>query len=260
MCLTNHAQSQLLITFQTSQEQRRMVKSRMTVADCMRMAAEVNALLQGSWVQNIYTAEDPKTFLFKLTGRGDKYMLLLESGIRFHPTEFVREKSEMPSGFAMKLRKHVRGRKLEYCRQVGLDRVVDFAFGKGTQHHHVVLELYAGGNVVLTNETGLILTILRPYTLEEGNSQRVAVGEKYPFDLALEGPRALLFSHDSVVVSPEMISNFLELFLSQIKQDVDEEGLVIGEDLSKSNKKKKPPENSQPQGKKTKKFRVFLFR
>jgi predicted ribosome quality control (RQC) complex YloA/Tae2 family protein len=106
------------------------------------MAAEVNTLLGGSWVQNIYTTnEDAKTFLFKVTGRGDKYLLLLESGVRFHPTEFVRDKSEMPSGFAMKLRKHVRGRRLEYCRQVGLDRVVDFAFGKGTQHQHVVVRL-----------------------------------------------------------------------------------------------------------------------
>ncbi|KAH9253387.1 hypothetical protein BASA81_008738 [Batrachochytrium salamandrivorans] len=198
----------------------RTIKTRFSVVDCARMASEVNSLLSGSWVQNIYTTEDDaKTFLFKLTGRGDKYLLLLESGVRFHPTEFVRDKSEMPSGFAMKLRKHVRGRRLEYCRQVGLDRVVDFAFGKGAQHHHVVLEMYAGGNVILTNEEGVILTLLRPYTSEEAEGTRVAVGKKYPFDLALEGPRALLLANNSSsdgdeVNSAKQVHIFLQEFLS----------------------------------------------
>ena len=98
-----------------------MPKSRFTVLDCTRMVAEVNALLAGSWVQNIYTSDDDaKTFFFKLTGRGDKSLLLIESGVRFHPTEFVREKSELPSGFAMKLRKHVRDRKLTKVAQLGV--------------------------------------------------------------------------------------------------------------------------------------------
>jgi len=45
--------------------------------------------------------------------------------------------------------------------------------------HHVVLEMYAGGNVILTDGAGLILTLLRPYTVEEG---RVAVGQTYPMN------------------------------------------------------------------------------
>ena len=37
----------------------------------------------------------------------------------------------MPSGFAMKLRKHIRARRLEDISQLGVDRVVDFRFGSG---------------------------------------------------------------------------------------------------------------------------------
>ena len=51
----------------------------------------------------------------------------------------------MPSGFSMKLRKHIRTQRLEDVRQVGMDRVVDFKFGSGDASNHVILELYASG-------------------------------------------------------------------------------------------------------------------
>lgn len=52
----------------------------------------------------------------------------------------------MPSGFSMKLRKHIRTQRLEDVRQVGMDRVVDFKFGSGKASNHVILELYASGD------------------------------------------------------------------------------------------------------------------
>lgn len=58
---------------------------------------------------------------------------------------FTHEKSDMPSGFSMKLRKHIRTQRLEDVRQVGMDRVVDFKFGSGKASNHIILELYASG-------------------------------------------------------------------------------------------------------------------
>lgn len=55
----------------------------------------------------------------------------------------------MPSGFSMKLRKHIRTKRLEDVRQVGMDRVVDFKFGSGESANHVILELYAQGTYQL---------------------------------------------------------------------------------------------------------------
>lgn len=55
----------------------------------------------------------------------------------------------MPSGFSMKLRKHIRTQRLEDVRQVGMDRVVDFKFGSGEASNHVILELYASGMFIL---------------------------------------------------------------------------------------------------------------
>lgn len=43
----------------------------------------------------------------------------------------------------MKLRKHLRTRRLEDVRQLGVDRVVDFVFGTGDNTYHLILEMYA---------------------------------------------------------------------------------------------------------------------
>ena len=62
---------------------------------------------------------------------GDKAFLLLEPGSRFHLTSEPPERPDAPSGFALKLRKHLRSRRLEGLRQLGADRLVDLSFGSG---------------------------------------------------------------------------------------------------------------------------------
>jgi hypothetical protein len=53
------------------------------------------------------------------------------------------DKPDAPSNFTLKLRKHLRTRRLEDVRQLGVDRVVDFVFGSGENAHHLILEMYA---------------------------------------------------------------------------------------------------------------------
>jgi predicted ribosome quality control (RQC) complex YloA/Tae2 family protein len=57
--------------------------------------------------------------------------------------QFRKDKSDTPSNFTLKLRKHVRTRRLEDVRQLGVDRVVDFTFGSGEATYHIILELYS---------------------------------------------------------------------------------------------------------------------
>ena len=71
-----------------------------------------------------------------------KGMILLESGNRIHSTEFDWPKNMTPSGFAMKMRKHLKGRRLEKVEQLGVDRIVDMQFGSGEAAYHIILELY----------------------------------------------------------------------------------------------------------------------
>lgn len=111
------------------------------------------------------TTDVPGTVSTSSTGSHHRIsMLLMESGVRFHTTNYytVSDNTTLPSPFAMKLRKHLRNLRLENVTQLGnMDRVVDFRFGLGDRSHHVILELYGMGNIILTDSRYVILALLR---------------------------------------------------------------------------------------------------
>lgn len=51
----------------------------------------------------------------------------------------------------MKFRKFLRSKRLEAIRQVGVERVVVFTFGSEAFANHLIIELYAQGNIILTD-------------------------------------------------------------------------------------------------------------
>ena len=65
-----------------------------------------------------------------------------------------------PSGFTLKLRKHIWTRRLEDVRQLGYDRVILFQFGLGANARYVILELCAQGNILLTDSEFMVMTLL----------------------------------------------------------------------------------------------------
>ncbi|XP_034115608.1 ribosome quality control complex subunit NEMF homolog [Drosophila albomicans] len=174
------------------------MKTRFNSYDIISGVAELQRLV-GYRVNQIYDI-DNKTYLFRLHGGSstEKVTLLLESGTRFHTTGFEWPKNVAPSGFSMKLRKHLKNKRLEQISQLGGDRIIDFQFGTADAAYHVLLELYDRGNVILTDYEQTILYILRPHT--EGESVRFAVREKYPINRAKK---------ESTELSEEAIRNII---------------------------------------------------
>lgn len=143
------------------------MKNRLTLTDVLAEVRDLLPLLLGMRLQNVYDVDGEKTFLLKFQEPGrDKQILLIESGVRVHTTRYARDKPTIPGGFAMKLRKHLRGRRLSSLEQVGVDRVLDLTFGSGDVAHHLIIELYDRGNIVLTDKDYMILSLLRNYTLD----------------------------------------------------------------------------------------------
>lgn len=68
------------------------------------------------------------------------------------------------------MRKHLKNKRLESLKQVGVDRVIDLQFGSGEAAYHIILELYDRGNIILTDCEMTILNLLRPHT--EGDKIR----------------------------------------------------------------------------------------
>ncbi|XP_055903614.1 ribosome quality control complex subunit NEMF homolog [Eupeodes corollae] len=163
------------------------MKTRFNSFDIVCGVTELQKLV-GLRVNQIYDI-DNKTFLIRLQQHETKCVLLLESGIRFHTTAFEWPKNMAPSGFSMKLRKHLKNKRLEKLTQLGVDRIVDFQFGMNEAAYHIILELYDRGNIILTDHEMNILYILRPHY--EGEEVRFAVREKYPTNRAREASEDL---------------------------------------------------------------------
>ncbi|CAH8454001.1 unnamed protein product [Heterobilharzia americana] len=151
-----------------------------TTFDVMVSVSEIRNRVLGYRVNNIYDV-DNKTYLLKLNSvtSDDKAILLLESGSRIHITDFEWPKNMMPSGFSMKLRKHIRNKKIVNISQIGADRVVDIQIGYESSAYHLIVELYDKGNMLLADDSYTILHLLRPRT-DKNQNIRFAAHEKFP--------------------------------------------------------------------------------
>lgn len=112
----------------------------------------------------------------------------------------------------MKLRKHLRTKKLDKIEQLGIDRVIDLTFGKGEAAYHILVELYASGNVILTDHEYTILSLLRSHKFEDETS--ISVKAKYPFSHAAN------LTIDHITVEPEKIRSLMEQ--QQVEPEVEQ--------------------------------------
>ncbi|KMZ78375.1 hypothetical protein PVIIG_01153 [Plasmodium vivax India VII] len=146
-----------------------MAKQRLTALDIRAIITLCRNIIVGCVVTNIYNISN-KIYVLKCSKKEQKYFFLVEAEKRIHITEWKREKDVMPSAFTMKLRKHLRSRKITNISQLGGDRVVDIQFGFDDKACHLIVELYIAGNIILTDNNHKILSILKTND---------AIGKKY---------------------------------------------------------------------------------
>ncbi|GBB97847.1 hypothetical protein RclHR1_03090005 [Rhizophagus clarus] len=154
------------------------MKQRFSALDVRATVSDLKERIVGLRLQNVYDI-NPKTYLFKFSQPDKKELVLIESGIRIHTTQYSRDKSMTPSHFCTKLRKYIRTRRLTNVRQLGVDRVVDFEFeGYGENNtYHIIAEFYASGNIIFTDQDYTILTLLR--VVQPKENEKIAVGQTY---------------------------------------------------------------------------------
>eukprot|EP01080_Neovahlkampfia_damariscottae_P006002 gene6002-10000_t len=154
----------------------------MSLVDIRAMILELNSKIATYRLANFYDLVQTKGFLLKFSKtESEKIFVVVESGMRLHTTKFERDKNQLPSSFTAKIRKYIRTRRLEKVQQLGIDRIVEFTFGKEDENtYRLICEFYAKGNITLTDKNYKILAILRPHGLEEG--VKYAIGETYPLD------------------------------------------------------------------------------
>eukprot|EP01089_Gocevia_fonbrunei_P001183 TRINITY_DN11108_c0_g1_i1.p1 TRINITY_DN11108_c0_g1~~TRINITY_DN11108_c0_g1_i1.p1 ORF type:complete len:480 (+),score=91.74 TRINITY_DN11108_c0_g1_i1:36-1475(+) len=159
-----------------------MAKSmkRFTSLDVCNIVADLRSKILGLRVANIYDLNS-KTYQLKLAKPDQKEYLLIESGVRVHLTQFQREHRSVPSVITLKLRKLLRTKRVEDVKQLGIDRVIDLTLGSGPAEHHLIIELYSSGNIILTDKDYIIHTVLRTHKYDEQNI--IAPQHKYPLGM-----------------------------------------------------------------------------
>ena len=160
------------------------MKQILTGHDVVALTAELKMLEE--WrVNNVYDITN-RMICIKLTKEQDKKYLIMDSGNKFYlkntPFSAIRK---MPSSFCAKLRKHIKNKRIASFVQINMDRVIDIQFGTDEYAYHVIIELYASGNIILTDNEYKILTVLHPFTYKDDDNRiKVSTGHVYPKEYA----------------------------------------------------------------------------
>ena len=125
---------------------------------------ELRAAVEGGFVRSVYEPIPGVVVLHVFADR-KRRILISPKRSSIHATELAIPNPEEPSMFAMLLRKHLRGGRIQRLRQVGLDRVVVLEIERrdagGLHEYRVVLELIGlRGNVILL-ERGRVAGAMR---------------------------------------------------------------------------------------------------
>ena len=91
----------------------------------------------------------------KLFGRGRKDLVITNEA--FYITRYPRKAPQIPKGFAMQLRKYLKGTFLYRIVQINFDRIVEFHFGYNNELQYIlVAELFGKGNIILRDQNEII--------------------------------------------------------------------------------------------------------
>lgn len=144
--------------------------------------------------------------------------LIIESGVKFYVLDQFKAVNDIPSSFSSKLRKHIKNKRLESIIQINKDRVIDIKFGiddqiKNFTSAHLICEFYSSGNIILTDNTFKILTLIHTFTYKNLGGEisgKTKVGEVY---------------------NPDLTTSKIELTLINLKKFISDEILNINKKI-----------------------------
>lgn len=151
----------------------------MSSLDIKIVIDEISEKVKNARVDKIYHYP-PDEIRLKLRGE-ERVDLIIEAGVRFHPTRFPKESPRFPSSFAMLLRKHLEGARLKSIEQHDFDRIVILNFER-EEEKKIVAELFSKGNVILADENLRIIMPLK-HTVKVGEVYRFPEKRLSPLDI-----------------------------------------------------------------------------
>ena len=153
----------------------------MSAVDIKACVKELGKEIVDGKIEKIYHYP-PDEIRIKLYANGRKD-LIVEAGRRIHLTKFPKESPKFPSSFAMLLRKHLEGGRIKSIEQHDFDRVVKIEINRRDGKKYLIAELFAKGNVILTDENFKVVMPLKHDYIKPGEKYSFPEPRLTPFDL-----------------------------------------------------------------------------
>lgn len=141
----------------------------MTSFDIAAITFELNRVLQGARINNIYQI-NPTTILLSLHKPAKPPLtLLIESGKRIHLTAYKIKKPPSPPSLCMSLRKHLNGGFLQTIKQHEFERIISLVIKTKEGLFQLVAELFGKGNLILVDSKNFITLALTYRRMRDRN-------------------------------------------------------------------------------------------
>jgi nuclear export mediator factor NEMF len=135
--------------------------------DLMAIVAEIKSLGECR-LNNIYDVEGRFISLKIKTKDKQNKFIMVDAGKKFYiSNDKIENDRKLPSSFIMKLRKHLENKLILNIKQINYDRVIDISFGYTEIQYHLIIEMYASGNIIFTDENYKILTLTNTHIYKE---------------------------------------------------------------------------------------------
>lgn len=136
------------------------------------LVEEIKSLAENSHINKIQTLPNKWMKIKVHTKEGTKDIIAAPNVIYF--TQYSIPAKMQSSGFSAFLKKHLYNRRILKVEQKGFDRVVVFEF----EQNYLIFELFAKGNIILTDKNYEILLALKK---ESWKDREIKKGETYKF-------------------------------------------------------------------------------
>ncbi|CUS49604.1 LAQU0S24e00122g1_1 [Lachancea quebecensis] len=175
------------------------MKQRISSLDLELLYRELKTQLEGYRLSNIYNvSESSRQFLLKFNKPDSKLNTIIDCGLRIHLTDFTRPVPATPSGFVVKLRKHLKSKRLTTVKRVANDRILVLSFNDG--QFFLVLEFFSAGNVILLDSERKIIVLQRIVHEHENKVGHVydMFDDSFLEDTQIVAPKTKHYSADEV--------------------------------------------------------------
>ncbi len=153
------------------------IKDRVTSLDVAVISRELSEYIVNSYIDNVYSGDDPSTLIIKLRlPNGEISNLLIDAGRRVNLTRY-----EIGKGTKYRVpifRRFIRNAKVVNVSQHSFERIVEISLIKGGKQLRIIAEVMPRGIITVVNEDGRVLVTNTDLKVKD---RKVIAGEKYSY-------------------------------------------------------------------------------